>query len=736
MKFASRLSPALPEGIAPARFFAYLTGPALLAAGAGIQLVLALILLTEPPARDPDRLTDWGRMFFVPEREVEIYVAGVLGTLGLCVFLAWIWGALLRSTGRRLPLPGRVVLAARAGFAVLAILAFMAAWTGARAEVVAGNDVPAGQLGALLTIVLVTLAAAFPLELMFTGKSRADPRSGAGREEPEPRRALKFSVLDALVPLLVFVLVYIPAWRQLAGDLFVADAFFHWDYYAMGPALAFSHGEALGTDVYAMYGAGWPAVFGMLGGISYGRMLQLSTLYAVLYFSGVYLLLRLLVRRPAIAAAGTVLAMSQLFLGMAEAVVWVLPSLTVLRWAFDVWFFAALVQHRNSRRPVWALVAGAAAGAALVFSTDTGLYLAAAGAFYWLCSAWGEREAGMRARDAAAAAAGALVVLAAGLGAAARGRIFNGEFWAGWLEPLGDYRGGFAQVPFQAGPSAFTVACFTFLAVLYLAVAGRCLAKVLYRRAASTDLLTGMFAVYGLMNLLHFVGRSVDGTLPRLILPLVFLAAAACSGADRARLRIGMASVALVLVSGLFLAPSSVLLDPLRVYPSLAARALGGGQPDGLCLIEEPKDVCGLPPAFAVTVERFQAVAGRLSALERQGRSVAIVDESGSILYLASGQKPFGRYPRMFLNLYSTENLKRVLDALAGDGPDYVLTRKALEASNPEFETLAYFGIGPRSDTPYPDAWEQLLGEVRSGYMLEEELGLWELWSRRPSPGP
>jgi hypothetical protein len=195
------------------------------------------------------------------------------------------------------------------------------------------------------------------------------------------------------------------------------------------------------------------------------------------------------------------------------------------------------------------------------------------------------------------------------------------------------------------------------------------------------------------------------------------------------------APVALALLAALLLGPSSLLLDPLRAYPSLAAQVFRERAPAGLCLMENPKDVCGLPDEFAGTVDRFRAVAGRLETLEQQDRSVAIVDESGAILYLASGQEPFGRYPRMFLNMYNEENLGRVTGALAGEKPDYVLTRSPLEASDPDVDTLGYFGIGPRPDTPYPDAWEQLMDEVRRGYTLEEELAPFELWVRRPSPG-
>lgn len=739
---------------APLRF---LLGPLVLVAATGVQFVLSAILLVDPVPQDTKALTNWGKIFYHPEREVDIYILGVVASLALCLILAHIWGRTLRrrdsGAGNR---PWRVALTVRLALAAVFTAWFLQLWFGAR-DVVAAAGVPgSGQRVSFLLLGLATLAAAAPFEMLrrptqtkpFPDDLPVDNAAAALPAGIPSAARLRLSPPDLLVPAAIFVLVYVPAWQQLAGRFFLTDAFFHWDYYAMGPALALSQGQALGTDSYAMYGVGWPTLFGLLTPwlpLTYGRILQLSVLYGCIYFTGVYLLLRLLLRRPWMAAAGTGIAMLQIFLGMQSAVVWVLPSLTVLRWAFDVWCFVALVQYRNNRRPVWAVVAGACVGLAMLFSLDTGIYLAAAVVFYLICGAWGDRDGAVQPRHAAALLLSALASLMAGLAVAARGTILSRDFWVGWLEPLQDYRGGFAQVPLVLAGNG-TVATFGILTVIYLAVAGSCLAKVLYRRARTLDLFTGTFAVYGLMSLIHFAGRSVEGTFYRLTLPLAFIcilvaghlysqAEVVCVERWRGRGRLvarmaASAGLVVLLMLALFAAPSSLLLDPVRAYPNLANRVVQGEEPRGLCLLEEPQDVCGLPLRLEPTVTGFQAIAARLEMLNLQGRSVAIIDESGPILYLASGQPPFGRYPRMFLNMYSVEKEKKVLDALTREAPDYVLTRAPVENTDPDYETWAFFGVGPRADTPYPDTWADLLERVELDYVLEEQMPPFQLWAR------
>ncbi len=128
--------------------------------------------------------------------------------------------------------------------------------------------------------------------------------------------------------MVLVLLIYVPDWRQLAGRFFYEESLFHWDFFSMAPSLAFAHGKALGSDAYSMYGAGWPMLFGgstRCVPLSYGRMIQIGSLYACIYVTGVYALLRLLIRRTWLAALGTAVILLQFFLWQGSAVIWRFP---------------------------------------------------------------------------------------------------------------------------------------------------------------------------------------------------------------------------------------------------------------------------------------------------------------------------------------------------------------------------------------------------------------------------
>ena len=66
----------------------------------------------------------------------------------------------------------------------------------------------------------------------------------------------------------------------------------------MAPAIGYLHGGALGTDVFAQYGVGWPTLHAALDScwqLSYAHVFQVSLIYGCLYFIGIYVFLRLLV---------------------------------------------------------------------------------------------------------------------------------------------------------------------------------------------------------------------------------------------------------------------------------------------------------------------------------------------------------------------------------------------------------------------------------------------------------
>ncbi len=720
----------LPQGVPAGTYFASLIGPILLSAVLGVQLVLAGVLFVPVPPADTSDLTQWGASFFIRDRDLSVFGVGSALALGLGVVLMWAWN---RRVMRRTSSPGsmRVTLAAQiAGAGILSVV-FLLVWDAGRSYLRQDLPVPVS-----FVVLCAALAAATAGAVFMRLPSRRDPAPGADTGAPQPvERA--FSVLDLLVPLAIASLVYVPIWRQLAGRFFVDESLFHWDYYTMSPALAYSQGKALGTEIYSMYGVGWPMVFRALGSwltISYGRMIQVGTIYACVYMVGIYTLLRMLVRRPLVAAAGTMMILLQMFLFMGEVVVWRFPSLTVMRWAFDVWCFIALLVHWRTGKRIWAAAAGVAIGLGLLFSTDTGAYLAMAVALYLGVLFTQRPDSRRHVVDSAVLIGSAFAVLLTGLTIAARGEILSGQFWTGWLQALLEFGGGFAQLPMSTAPNMTTIAGFAVELTFYLSVIGYAVGRLLHGRAAHIHLFNGLLAVYGLLNLMHFVGRSGDFTPYRLWIPMALIAVnlvdarldAVKKGSKRPLIAGGLALASVATLVGVM--PRSVLLEPLASYPGLLVTAARGARPDGLCLFDNPRDLCGMPVRMGESVNHFHLVVDRLEQLKAQGKRVAVVDETGALFYLASGTPSFSRYPRIFVAMYTHEMAKEVQDELLDFNPDYILTRSRTDPPNFDIEDWPYssFGVAPAS--PHEQSWESFEKLIGERYQLDSELLPFELF--------
>ena len=729
-----------PEGAgAPsAAWFRALLGPLLLAAGVGVELVLTAVVFVDSAQGNRSELTQWGSSFFLEDRDLPIFAAGTALAVALSVGLIRVWSRRLRSGdgsgSPRMPAWRLQAFLAAAGLAL-----FLNRWDAARQYVREEEPVPAAYLVLFAGIVALSVACAF---LARSSKPVADsPAPGQlARASGAKRRR---SVFDAVVPLALFAVVYVPEWRQLSGRLFLEESLFHWDYYAMSPALAYHHGQALGREVYSMYGLGWPMLFSALTAwvpLSYGRMIQVGTLYACVYLTGLYLLFRLLVRRPWLAAAATGLALLQLFLFMGDVVLWRFPSLTVMRWAFDVWCLIALVMHHRTGSRLWAAAAGLFVGLAILFGTDTGIYLAVAVACYLLGTQRLSIDARRHLRDGATAVGIAVLVLVAGLLAAGRGDIASPEFWTGWLQALLEFGGGFAQLPMATVPNLVTIAGFAVLFWLYLAALGYAIARLLHRRAGFSEVFNGSVAVYGILNLVHFVGRSGDYTPYRLWIPLAIIAVnLAGAGLEMRRSRparppilVAGVTVAAVL-AGVAALPSSVLVEPVAEYPGLLSTAIRGSRPDGYCLLVEPTDLCGLPARMAGSANHFRHITGRLLEYKQQGRRFAVVDETGALFYLATDTASFSRYPRIFIAMYTYDKAAEVEEELMSDPPELILTRQRTDPPNFHIKDWPYasFGVAPQS--PHAESWERLSAAIRSRYELETDLSPFEIWRLKGS---
>lgn len=739
-----------PETVNPQVYFFSLIGLLALTAALGIQLLLTALLTVKPPDRNVDELSGWGEFLFFPEWDILFYLVAILAGLALGIALVWLWNRRLRHAGG---LISESLLVRQTLIQVLVALAgtglFLHQFIQARAipPELPTSGFSTSNYVVIATIALVTVATAVGARTGPQGSRSFTAFAYLDSENPVGRTGRLWSLWDLATPVALAAAIYVPAWRQIAGRIFMEETLMHWDYFAMGPALSYSHGLALGSQVHAAYGLGWPVFFSAISDwvpLSYGRMIQIGSIYAVIYLVGVYVLLRLIVKRPAIAVLGTGLAMLPFFVGMEGLTIWRIPNVNVLRWPFDVWCFIALVMYGKSNSRAWAATAGGIAGLAVFFVIDTGMELAAAAAFFWICVVAMGPDRHRYLKDLLASAASALVVLVAGLLIAGRGAILSIGFVTGWLEAPLEFGGGFGMLPVATFPPSVTIVGLSGIFILCLTQIGYTLTRVLHHRARFFELFAGCLALYALLVLVRFMGHSAGLVFPRLLIPAALLLtilldrAASHTGSYvrhawgasvRTRLALALpwvaiAAVALVLVAR----PNSTVVDGFLAYPNLVSTQIVDSTPEGVCLMMEPKDLCGLPEPMSATAEVFQAIVVRLENLQREGNTFGVIDETGSLFYLATDTAPYGRYSRSFTATHTKQLLARLTETLEQNPPDYILTRLPVEPDTAEFNQWSSFGYGPYHRSPYFDTWGALLDVVHRLYELQTEIPPFQIW--------
>jgi len=749
---APRIVLAAPAEVERRVFYRALSTTLLLGLAIGVQAMLTAFVLWGPEARDDALLaglTARARRLMRPEHDLAIYVLGIFATLAFTIGLTLSWQRGLRKVdASRLRQYLKLSTLARGGLAAAACCLYAAVlfvyYPHQSAEKVV-LQTPGSLHGFILFLpILLTilgLAGESFLVRAVVSRSRHDVAQPAparsAAESPSaggPVGAAKWRfvgpLLDVAVPLGLFLILLIPPsrWSGMAGRLFVADGFQHWSFYAMGPALAYRHGAALCRDVYSQYGVGWPLLFSCLPGadFSYRAMLGTGILCACIYFAMVYFLARSLFRSSAWAAVALIAAVSlQFFGGMADASagaeVWRYPSSTILRNAFDVWFFMGLLGHLRSGRLRWLVLAGIACGFGVAFGTDAGIYLVVT--FVWYLIVWlGAprliwREDCLRKTTVAGgvflAMAGLIVFLTAL--AANQWQLPGGAYWRGWAESLGLYAvQGLGFLPIAA-VSKVTMAGFAVVLAVYIGTILFSLLHLLSGGRRAEIALLGCMSVYGLQLMLLFVGRSVPEGLLRPIIPFVITAIGLCwLGAGAAGWRGRNSLVPAVVLAGVV---ACVLLTHapgmMRSYPNLLHRAdqsLGSGD---LYLVDHdvrvPPAAAGQPP---YTFEAVLDISAALRKLAPRDDDVAIFDYEDTLIYYATNLKPWSRYATLFHSLQTRDQRQAVIEELLARRPSYVVLR---EPTNPS--------IGEFLDT-----WTAFYDVVRSRYVKTDVAGGFGIW--------
>lgn len=677
-----------------------------LAAAGSITAFLGAVLLWRPPPPPRDELTINGNTYVVPEHDVQLYLVICLA------FLVFVFLVGHKGRPKAAPaLPAAVALAGAAGALLVAITCF----TTAARRLPAGPRIRAWELAVFVAVTAVCGVGAWAMR-----PRRAEPEAPSGLAD-RAHAPLRWHLADVLVPVAVLAVLYVPGWRRLAGNAFAGEEFLHIDYFAMASARAFDAGVALGTTMHVYYGVGWALILSKLplvGTLSYGEFVRLEVVYGCVYFVAVYALLRILVGNWRWAATGTALAvLVQLFAGYTtELVLWRFPSATVLRWAFDVWFFLACLQYLRTRRPAWLVAGGVLVGLALLCVTDSGSYLALSAVFFWACL-WrlSPRPPALLRLGVQAGAAG-LAVLFLGLQVASRWTAFSGAFWEGWLENLRMTGAGATLQPMTAMVDRRPLLWFALMVSTYLVVVGYTVTRFVGGRLSERTVLLGTVAVYGLFTMLYFVGRSNELNLFRPAVPFVIVAvggAATLLAGRRARpalTRLPAVALAFALIA--------VVLHPgVRVYPGLVHTAVAGAETDGICVFNDPDDICGVPVLATDYVIALHAVADRLRDLGSPSRSVAILDATGPLLYGMADTRPWGRYVPTFPGLHFWSQVETVVADLNDYPPELIVMR------SPELR-----------QSFHEDIWQAVRPSVERAFTLESRFGAFEIWQRTPIP--
>lgn len=705
---------------------------ACLAAAAAVVGFLGAVLAWPPPPAPTGQLTVVGTVNVFPEHDVTLYLGVGAAFLALTGVLAVVGG---RRAQRPPGAHGHAALV-RAAVAVTAALGAtvtaVACFAHANDRLPAGPRIRPWELAVLGAVGLACLGAAW----ILAPRRPRRPDGVAGSAPPSGGGRLRWHLADLVVPVLVIAVVYLPGWRQLAGNAFVGEEFLHIDYFAMGPAIAFEKGVALGSVFHPYYGVGWALALTkvpLVRTLSYGHFVRLEVIYGCIYFIGVYGLLRVLTRSWQWATAGTALAILLQVcgsFGAAAFYIWRFPSATVLRWAFDVWFFLACLLYLRTRKELWLVAGGVVVGLALMFQTDTGLYLGLAAGFLWLCL-WGMAPgpAGGAAkrrliRTGAIAVVLGVSVFGLGLGVASRWTFLGGKFWTGWLENLQLTQSGATLLPLTGVAGRKVLLFFALMMATYLAVAGYVVFRLVHRRLTAELILLGSMAVYGFLTLLYFVGRSNPHNLFRPAVPFALVLAGSGAviqahlrrGADANRYPRRLAQPVQRALPWLAMAAAVVMLvqhPGFRNYPNLLRTGLSGGGEKGRCLVGQP-EVCGLDAAQAAYGGQVEALAGHLRALGSQTRQVAILDTMGPLVYNLADARPWGRYVPMYYGLFFDSMVQTVVDDLRSSPPDIVVMRSP-DQHNPLLD----------------DIWQAMRPTVEQGYVLDRGFGPFEVWQKR-----
>jgi len=545
---------------------------------------------------------------------------------------------------------------------------------------------------------------------------------------------------DSLLPhlnffdLLVFVsfgiFIVIPDVPLLCARIFQIEEFYHWNALAASASLAYLKGGVLYKDFIPQYGVGWPVLFAVLNPIftlSYKHLIQFAMCFSVAYFFGLFYLLRTLGYKRYVSFSIVFLSVVILVLPGFEpeskSVVWRWNGGVAMRAPLEIPFFITLFYYLSTPKRMSAILLGALAGMAPLFSVDAGFFLLTTGVSTLVFLLLFTRRKSVLPDGLWAAGAASLFLLL-GLMAATRGTFFS-DAVLGTIFSSVSHSAGEAQLPF-AGLDRVWVAVFALAVILFLGSIVMSVGREISLRGAREGFAWAI-GIYGLQRMVYFMGRTTWGNLTVLLVPSVICICylmrdfcqyrgSTCESKTETSFNwVGvLGCVALNCATLVYVYTSK----DTENYPALWNAASKKTTIFGPVSFSSPSfGVNGLPEPYRQYVQSLSLIASRLRELKDQGGSVQVLDSCATTLYLLAGIAPYGK---TFDEFGSAGTSRRAILNLKTEitttGPDFIALNKA---SFPWPRTLSR------------EAWQTCRDDLFSNYQLYEEYGFLELWRRK-----
>ena len=180
-----------------------------------------------------------------------------------------------------------------------------------------------------------------------------------------------------LAVLILFGVIYIPNPQAVVAQLYIGDQFHNWDISCMGSVWSLFKGLLPDVDVYSQYGFGVPVlmtgIMKLLGGFDYVNALKGLVWLGIFYYVGWFFILRRWFYSGLLAFAAIIFGIKvQMFSTGVMPTVWNTMAESILRFFFDVLFFAFLYKHVTTQRKSFLWMAAGIAGLGLYYMVSTG----------------------------------------------------------------------------------------------------------------------------------------------------------------------------------------------------------------------------------------------------------------------------------------------------------------------------------------------------------------------------